>query len=124
LPAEFKKIPAPSPIGEVLASVAGTPQAEDALAEAQVPQTAAIKRSEAKFKPIPDTEVAYAVNTASQVLKIKGKYYVVDQAVWFVGSSPNGPWTVSDKAPPEAQQIPPDSPVYNVKYVAVYDTTP
>ena len=134
LPAEFKKIPEPSPIGEVLTSVAGTPQAEDALAEAQVPQTAAIKRNEAKtkveyhgepqFKPIPDTEVAYAVNTASQVLKIKGKYYVVVQAVWFVGSSPNGPWTLSDKAPPEAQQIPPDSPVYNVKYVAVYDTTP
>jgi len=134
LPAEFKKIPEPSPMGEVLASVAGTQQADDALADAQVPQTAAIKRKEAKtevkydgepkFKQIPETEVEMATNTASQVLRIKGKYWVCDNAVWFTGDTPNGPWTVSDKAPPEVQKIPPDSAAYNTKYVYVYDTTP
>ena len=134
LPADFKKIPEPSKKGSVLSSVAGTVQAEEALIDAQIPQTAAVKKSEAKtkveydgkpeFKKIPNTEVEYAVNTASQVMRIKGKYYVCDQAVWFVGDSPNGPWTIAEKAPPEVQQIPPDSPVYNTKYVYVYESTP
>jgi hypothetical protein len=134
LPAAFADIPEGSKKGSVLAHVAGTPQADEAVMDAQVPQTAAIKRSEARttveydgeprFQQIPNTEVQYAVNTSSQVLRIKGMYYVCDQAVWFVGSGPHGPWTVADQAPPEVQAIPPDSPVYNVKYVYVYDTTP
>jgi hypothetical protein len=134
LPASFAKIPPESEIGNVLVSVAGTPQAEDALADAQIPQTAAIKRSEAKlevkydgepkFEKIPETEVEYATNTASQVLKIKGKYYAVDQGVWYVAGSPKGPWIVSDKRPSEVDAIPPSSPVYNVKYVYVYNSTP
>ena len=134
LPEEFAKIPAASERGDVLAHVAGTPQAEDAVADAAVPQTAAVRRSEAKvsveydgdpkFKKIPGTQVEYAVNTSSQVLRIKGKYYACDQAVWFVSDAPDGPWTVCDQVPEEVQQIPPDSPVYNVKYVYVYDHTP
>ena len=134
LPADFEKIAEPSPKGSVLASVAGTVQAEDALVDAQVPQTAAIKRSEVnikveydgepQFEKIRHTEVAYAVNTSSQVLKIKEKYYLCEQAVWYVGSTPDGPWVVAEQAPPEAQEIPPDSPVYNTKYVYVYDSTP
>ncbi|HET8760806.1 MAG TPA: carbohydrate-binding family V/XII [Nitrospiria bacterium] len=134
LPPAFAEIPEGSKKGSVLAHVAGTPQADEAVLDAQVPQTAAIKRSEARttveydgeprFQQIPNTEVEYAVNTSSQVLRIKGKYYVCDQAVWFVGPSPDGPWTLADQAPPEVQAIPPDSPVYNVKYVYVYDATP
>jgi hypothetical protein len=134
LPGEFRKIPEPSAKGEVLASVAGTPQAEEALLDAQVPQTAAIKRGEAKtkveydgkpkFEEIEGTKVEYAVNTTSQVLKVKGKYYVCDQAVWFAGDSPQGPWTVAEKVPQEIQEIPPSAPVYNTKYVHVYDSTP
>src|SRR5262249_46404262 len=134
LPADFAKIPEPSPKGKVLSSVAGTPQAEEAVLDSQVPQTAAVKRKDAKtkvtydgepqFKTIKDTEVEYAVNTSSQVLRVKGKYYLVDQAVWFVGDTPNGPWVVCDKVPAEIQHIPPDSPMYNVKYVYVYDSTP
>jgi hypothetical protein len=134
LPADFAKIAEPSPKGSVLASVAGTAQADDALVDAQVPQTAAIKRGdtdikveydgEPQFEKIPHTEVSYAVNTANQVLRIKGKYYLCDQAVWYVGSTPDGPWIVADEAPPEVQEIPPDSPPYNTKYVYVYDSTP
>jgi hypothetical protein len=134
LPPSFAKIPPDSDMSHVLVSVAGTPQADDALANAQIPQTAAIKRSEAKlevrydgdpkFEKISGTEVEYAVNTSSQVLKIKGKYYAVEQGVWYVAGSPKGPWIVSDTRPPEADTIPPSSPVYNVKYVYVYDSTP
>src|SRR5262245_57686751 len=93
LPASFAKIPPGSPKGEVLASVSGTPQAEEEVLDSAVPQTAVIRKSEAtltvtydgepKFKPIPHTKVAYAVNTDAQVLKIRGLYYAVDQGVWF-----------------------------------------
>jgi len=134
LPPSFAKIPPDSDMGYLLASVAGTPQAEDALADAQIPQTSAVKRSEAKlevkydgapkFEKISGTEVEYATNTGVQVLKIKGKYYAVDQGVWYVAGSANGPWVVSDTRPPEADTIPPSSPVYNVKYVYVYSATP
>ena len=36
----------------------------------------------------------------------------------------NGPWVVADSIPSEIDTIPPESPVYNVKYVHVYDSTP
>src|SRR5579864_4157268 len=49
LPASFAKIPSDSPAGDVLASVPGTDAAEDAFLDAQIPQTAAVKRSEARL---------------------------------------------------------------------------
>jgi hypothetical protein len=79
---------------------------------------------EPKFEKIEDTEVAYAINAGSQVLKIKGKYYACEQAVWYVSDSPKGPWQVSDTRPEEVDTIPPSSPAYNNKYVYVYDSTP
>ena len=134
LPASFRKIPASSPVGDVLAQVPGTEQAADALADIDVPQTAAVNRSDAKldlsydgapqFQPIPGTTVEYAVNTALSVLRIGDRYYACDNAVWFVALTPTGPWVVSDSVPQAVQTIPPSSPVYNVKYVQVYQSTP
>ena len=134
LPDSFAKIPSGSAKGDVLASVAGTPEAEEAVEDAQVPQTAAVKRDEAhleveydgepQFKNINGTGVAYALNTTTQVLKIDRRYYAVDQGVWFVSDSPNGPWELCDDVPAEVQEIPPDSPAYNTKYVYVYDSNP
>jgi hypothetical protein len=134
LPKVFAEIPEQSPKGEVLSHVPGTPQATEAYYDAQMPQTAAINRSEAKlevtydgepqFKPIEGTSLSYAVNTSSQVLLIQGKYYACDQGIWFVATSAKGPWQVSDARPSEVDSIPPESPVYNTKYVYVYDSTP
>ena len=135
LPASFAEIPPASDIGGIRTSVAGTPEAKAAILDAQIPQTAAIKRSEAtltvdydgkpQFEKIPDTDVAYAVNTGAQVLLIYKKYYAVDNGVWFVSSSAKGPWQVADEIPEEAiAEIPPSSPVYNTKYVVIYDATP
>lgn len=134
LPASFKQIAPASPIGEALTAVAGTNQADDAEMDAEIPQTAAIKRDEAKvevsydgapeFQDIPSTQIQYAVNTGSSVLKIGDRYYVCDNAVWFVGLTPNGPWAVADTVPDSVQSIPPSSPVYNVRYVHVYESTP
>ena len=135
LPKSFQEIPPESAIGGIRTSVAGTDEAEQAVLDAQIPQTAAIKRSEAKltvnydgepiFEKIAETQVEYATNTSAQVLKISGKYYAVDNGVWFVASKPKGPWQVADDIPQEAiAQIPPSSPMYNTTYVTVYDSTP
>jgi hypothetical protein len=134
IPEEFKRIPPGSSKGHILAFIAGTREAEEAILDAQIPQTATVKRDEAKltvsydgspkFEPIKGTEMQYAVNTNIQVIKYRNKYYAVDQAVWFVSDSPTGPWVVADAIPPEVDTIPPESPVYNVKYVRVYDSTP
>ncbi len=135
LPASFSDIPPASDIGGLRTSVAGTEEAEEALMDAAIPQTAAIKRSEAsltveydgkpKFEKINATDVKFAVNTAAQVLEISGKYYAVDNGVWFVSSSATGPWVVADSIPDdEIAKIPPSSPVYNTTYVQIYSSTP
>lgn len=135
LPPSFKEIPPDSDIGGLRVSVAGTNEANDAMLDAQIPQTAAIKRSEAKlevhydgepkFEKVTGTAVEYGVNTATQVLKINGRYYAVDNGVWFTSAGAKGPWTVADKIPnEEIQKIPPSSPVYNTTYVEIYDSTP
>jgi hypothetical protein len=134
LPKIFAEITEQGPKGEVLSHVPGTPQATEAYYDAQMPQTAAIKRSEAKlevaydgepqFKPVEGTSMLYAVNTSSQVLCVSGQYFACDQGVWFVSPSAKGPWTVSDTRPAQVDSIPPASPVYNTKYVYVYESTP
>jgi hypothetical protein len=135
LPASFKDIPPVSDIGGLRTSVAGTPEAEEAVLSAAIPQTAAIKRSEAKldvkydgepkFEKIAGTKVSYAVNTGAQVLEINQRYYAVDNGVWFTAAAATGPWTVADKIPKEEiDKIPPSSPVYNTTYVTIYESTP
>jgi hypothetical protein len=134
LPADFAKIPPASAAGDVLASVPGTDQAKDAVMDTQIPQTAAVDRATAtvtiaydgdpRFSTIPGTQVEYAINTSSQVLRIGGLYYACDKAVWFVAKSAKGPWAVSDSVPKAVSTIPPSAPVYNVKYVEVYQSTP
>jgi hypothetical protein len=135
LPASFSEIPPASDIGGLRSSVAGTEEAEDAVIDAAIPQTTAIKRSEAsltveydgqpKFEKIPGTSVSHAVNTGAQVLLIDGRYYAVDQGVWFAASSAEGPWQVADSIPEEEiSKIPPSSPVYNTTYVNIYESTP
>ena len=135
LPPSFKDIPPASDIGGLRTSVAGTEEAEEAVRDAAIPQTAAIKRSEAslsveydgkpKFEKIKGTDVSYAVNTGAQVLEIDGRYYAVDNGVWFVSTSATGPWAVADEVPDEKiQEIPPSSPVYNTTYVQIYESTP
>jgi hypothetical protein len=66
----------------------------------------------------------HAVNTSFQIIRVGGEYYACHQAVWFVAGSPTGPWVVADEIPDEIYTIPPESPVYNVKYVHVYESTP
>ncbi len=134
LPADFAKIPSGSAKGHVLAHVAGTQEAEEAVLDTYIPQTAAINRSKTvvvveydgqpKFVKIEGTNIYYAVNTSYSVIRVGKKYYCCNEAVWFVADSASGPWVVCVSVPQEIYTIPPSCPVYNVKYVYVYDYTP
>jgi hypothetical protein len=134
LPETFKKIPEESPNGHVLGSVPGTELAREALLDAQIPQTAAVKRSGVKlqveydgapqFKAIEGTKLEYAVNTSFSVIKTGERYYCCHQAVWYVAATPQGPWQVADKVPDDIYTIPPSNPNYNTTQVEVYASTP
>lgn len=134
LPADFAKIPAGSSKDNVLASVAGTPAASNALMDAQLPQTAKVDRNSAsaaveydgapEFQSIDGTKMDYAVNTSATVIRYKRKYFLVDNGVWFQSASPTGPWAASTVRPDEVDLIPAKYPVYPVKYVYIYDVTP
>ncbi len=134
LPDGFAKIPVNSAKDAVLSSVAGTDQAQDAVMDAQIPQTAKVDRltatahvrydGEPKFASIEGTGLQYAVNTGSTVLLSDNTYYCVENGIWFEAFSPEGPWRVAVTRPSEVDKIPATVPVYNAKYVYIYDVTP
>jgi hypothetical protein len=133
LPADFAKIPSGSPQAIVLASVPGTPQAELAVVANSVPTTATVSRRDARieigydgepqFKPIEGTQMKYAVNAQQPVILAGGKYYALDNGVWFVAEAPAGPWSVATEVPEEVYTIPPSSPVYYATFARVYQAT-
>src|SRR5262249_19971796 len=134
LPPDFARIPPSSPRGYVLASVPGTPQAKEALLQAQVPTQATLERSatkveviytgEPKFEPIVQTQLMYAVNTTYDVIRVGEKYYLCYRGVWFVAPTPAGAWILADSVPAVIYTIPPGSPLYRVTFVQVYGATP
>ncbi len=135
LPTDFAKIPITHAKASVLASVPGTPQAKEALIANEIPQTATITRSAAKltvtydgqpqFRTIENTQLAYAVNTQTPVIKVEAnRYYAVQNGVWFVAATPTGTWGVASSVPSVIYKIPPSSPVHHVTYVKVYGATP
>jgi uncharacterized protein (TIGR03000 family) len=135
LPGGLAKIPADSPRARVLASVPGTQEAAEAVALAQVPRLATVKRSEAKldvsydgdpkWRPVQGTKLQAATNTPNDVIRASdGKYYCCYQGVWFVSDKPEGPWAVADSVPDEVYDIPPSDPLYPDTYVEVYDSSP
>ena len=134
LPEEFGAIPADHPRSSVLVSVPGTAEAAEAVRLAQVPTKATVKRAEAKaevayqgdpeFAAIEGTQMEYATNTQSDVIKIGDLYYLCLQGVWFVSTHANGPWQVTDSVAQEIYTIPPSSPVHHTTYVHVYDSGP
>ena len=134
LPADLAKIPEESEMGTVLYAVPGTDVAKEAVLDAQIPQTATVDRKKAtltveydgepQFQPIPTTKMTYAINTATPVIELNGTYYACDEAIWFVSNSAKGSWQVATFIPDSIYTIPPESPIYNVTYVRIYDSTP
>ena len=134
LPVDFAKIPPGSECDDVLSSVAGTVPAKEAILDSQIPQTAEVDRATAttnvqydgdpQFESIENTGMEYAVNAPTAVIRLGGRYYVCDKAVWFEGPAAYGPWAVCVNVPEVIYRIPPRYPVYNVRYVRVYNYTP
>ena len=77
-----------------------------------------------RFSPIESSDLAYATNTNETVIKVGSQYFLLQDGVWFVADSPDGPWQLARMVPDEIYQIPPSSPVYNATYVRVYETEP
>jgi len=129
LPPDFAKIPLSSPASAVLASVPGTSEAKDAVLIAQIPTTMILNPTKAaaqanvtytgapQFVPIQGTTLLYATNTADKVIQVGDIYYLCLQGVWFMSTTPTGPWTTASSVPQVIYTIPPSSPVYNVTYV-------
>ncbi len=136
LPPSFAQIPPDSAKGGVLVSVAGTARALDARTDAYIPQTTAIHRDAGtaltvsydgapQFVPVQGTPITYASNCADPVLYVDNSYYCCHQAVWYQSAvATGGPWAVCTVVPQVIYTIPPSCPVYNCRYVYVYDSTP
>ena len=136
LPPDFAKIPDASPKENVKASVPDTPQAQEAVIANSLPETAAIKRAEVKLptpkydgppqlKPIEGTTLSYVANSPLPVIQVSPtSYYALENGVWFVATSPQGPWAVAATVPAVIYSIPPSSSLHYVTYVYVYRATP
>jgi hypothetical protein len=135
LPSDFAQIPENDPRGTVLASVAGTPESQEARIANEIPQTTKVERAAAQlavtydgapqWSPIDGTPLAHARNSTTPIIRIDpNSYYAVESGIWFTATTPMGPWVVATSVPDAVYTIPPSSPVYNVMYVRVYDSTP
>jgi len=137
LPASFKQIPPTgTPASVVLASVAGTPQAQEAMIANSIPQTATVLRVNGPtftpafdgapvFQPITGTTLMYAVNSKIPVIQVTPtSFYAVESGVWFTGAAPIGPYAVATSVPTVMYAIPVTSPLHYVTYVQVYGYTP
>ena len=133
LPAGFANIPDDSPISDIKASVPGTPDAHEALLDQVIPETAEVDKNKTievtfdgdpQFSKVDGTAVEYALNSPQTVLRINNKYYCVEDGIWFTSSKAKGNYMVSTERPSEVDDLPPSSPVYNVKYVYIYDVQP
>jgi len=133
LPADFAKIPEENNMGTVLYAVPGTDLANEAVLDAQIPQTAVVNRKtatleveydgEPKFEPIEGTNLTYVINSPTPVIKYESAYFAVDEGVWFVAGDPRGKWQAATEVPDEIYTIPPESPMYFVTFVKIYNHT-
>ena len=135
LPEDFAKIPEGSDKDEVLANVAGTDEADEAKIDAEIPQTAKVDRKTAtvnveydgtpQFNIVEGTSLQLAENANLTVMiDPAGRYFALDNGVWFVSNNANGPWSVANERPKDVENIPASSQAYNTKYVYIYNQTP
>lgn len=135
LPADFSRIPLSSEKRHVLACVAGTAQAREAVKSAEIPQTEAVKPGpapdlsatydgEPEFTPVADTQVQYAVNTPYSIFQAERRYYWCYEGIWYDSDYAVGPWFVCSWVPRRIYLIPPSCPHYYVTYCHVFSATP
>jgi hypothetical protein len=136
LPADFAKIPPDSHAGVVLPTVAGTPQAQEAVIANSVPQTATIPLKNGpsftpsfdgapQYAPVDGTALSYVINASVPLIRVApNAYYAVEAGVWFTAPEVTGPWRIATSVPAVVYTIPPSSPIHYVTYVRIYQATP
>lgn len=136
LPPDFARIPKNTQAGVVLASVAGTPEAQEALIANTIPQTATVPLVNGPaFVPdfdgppqlgaIAGTSLQYVLNTPNPIIRVSdNSWYAVKDGVWFTATALTNSWTVATSVPAVIYTIPPSSPLFNVTYVRIYAATP
>lgn len=132
LPPDFSRIPRNAPAAVVLASIAGTPQAQEALIANSIPQTATVPLTKGpkftpvfdgapQFQPIGGTPLRYVTNAAVPIIEVSPQaFYAVQAGIWFTASALTGPWRVATSVPPVIYEIPASSPLHYVTYVFIY----
>ena len=107
LPADFTKIPPQSLAGAVLPTVAGTPQAQEAVIENSIPQTATVPLKGGptftpnfdgapQYQPVAGTSLSYVANSSVPLIQVSPtSYYAVTSGVWFTASQVTGPWVIA-----------------------------
>jgi len=135
LPVDFRNIPAGSPAAVVLPSVAGTPQAEEAIIANSIPQTARVPIAggpsftpefdgDPQYAPIAGTPLQYVVNSSMPIIEVNtNSFYGLAAGVWFSAATVYGQWSVATSVPDVIYTIPTSSPVYYVTFVKVYEAT-
>lgn len=136
LPADFARIPPSSQAGVVLPTVAGTPQAQEAVISNSIPQTATVPLKNGptfapsfdgapQYSPVEGTPLTYVVNASVPLIRVAPtSFYAVEAGVWFTASDITGPWRIATSVPDVIYTIPPSSPIYYVTYVRIYQATP
>ena len=122
--------------GAVLPSVAGTPQAQEAMIQNTIPQTATVPLVNGpkftpnfdgppQYAPIVGTTLSYILNSSTPVIQVTPTaYYAVTAGVWFTAAQLTGPWVVATSVPDVIYTIPPTSSLYYVTHVRIYEATP
>jgi hypothetical protein len=114
-----------------VACVAGTPQAREALKNAEIPQTEAVRPGpapdlqatydgEPQFTDIPDSPVRYAVNSPSPIFNCDRRYYWCEDGIWYDSDWAVGPWSVCSFVPRPIYCIPPSCPFYYATYCRIF----
>jgi len=136
LPPDFARIPTSSPAAVVLAAVAGTPQAQEAVIANSIPQTATVPLAGGpeftpsfdgppQFQPIAGTPLSATANASVPIIQVEpNAYYAVSSGVWFTASAVTGPWRVATSVPAAIYTIPTSSMLHFVTYVRIYGATP
>jgi hypothetical protein len=135
LPASFARIPPTTPAGVVLSTVAGTPQAQEAVIATTIPQTARVPLANGptftpafdgapQYRSIDGTPLSYVVNSDLPLIRVApDSFFAVQTGVWFAASKITGPWRVATSVPEVIYTIPPSSPLFYVTYAKIYEAT-
>ncbi len=134
LPEAFAKISEKGGWSTLRLHIAGTPEANEAIAQQQIPQTARVPRSntitvafdgEPQWVKVKDLPVEYAKNSGDAVFRVSGtQFFACRDGVWYQAPVHTGPYTVATSVPDALRRLPPDCPYHNVTYVYVYESDP